>query len=56
MKHKKLTELAQRKGIEQLSTLIYAWLLKHPAGIIPVLGTGKLHHDFQGYALHRRVV
>jgi len=41
--HKKLTELAQRKDIAQLSTLIYAWLLKHPAGIIPVLGTGKLH-------------
>jgi predicted oxidoreductase len=40
--HKKLTALAQRKGMVGLSTLIYAWLLKHPAGIIPILGTGKI--------------
>lgn len=41
--HRKLSELAQRKGTENIGSLIYAWLLKHPAGIIPVLGTGKMH-------------
>ncbi len=40
--HKKLIALMQQKEITSLSTLIYAWLLKHPAGIIPVLGTGKI--------------
>lgn len=40
--YNKLLELAQRKGIENISTLAYAWLLKHPAGIVPVLGTGKV--------------
>ncbi|HDO06482.1 MAG TPA: oxidoreductase, partial [Bacteroidetes bacterium] len=40
--HRKLSELAQRKGTDNISTLVYAWLLKHPAGIIPVLGTGKI--------------
>ena len=40
--HKKLTALSQRKETASLSTLIYAWLLKHPAGIIPILGTGKI--------------
>jgi predicted oxidoreductase len=42
--HRKLSELAQRKGTESIAALVFAWLLKHPAGIIPVLGTGKLHH------------
>jgi len=40
--HRKLSELAQRKGTENITALAFAWLLKHPAGIIPVLGTGKL--------------
>ncbi|NIA31994.1 MAG: oxidoreductase [Actinobacteria bacterium] len=40
--HKTLIALMQQKEIAGLSTLIYAWLLKHPAGIIPVLGTGKI--------------
>lgn len=33
-----LTELARKCGAE-LDQLILAWLLRHPAGIIPVLGT-----------------
>ncbi len=41
--HRKLSELAQRKGTESIAALVFAWLLKHPAGIIPVLGTGKMH-------------
>ncbi len=41
--HRKLSELAQRKGTENIAALVYAWLLQHPAGIIPVLGTGKMH-------------
>ncbi len=40
--HKTLTALTQRKEIVSLSTLAYAWLLRHPAGIIPILGTGKI--------------
>jgi len=48
--HSKLSEIAGRLGIKQLDTLIYAWLLRHPVGIIPVLGTGKasrLHQALQ---------
>ncbi len=42
--HRKLSALASQKGIQNISSLAYAWLLKHPAGIIPVMGTGKLSH------------
>jgi predicted oxidoreductase len=42
--HAKLKELASRLQIEHIDTLIYAWLLRHPAGIIPVLGTGNAVH------------
>ena len=45
--HNKLTELAQQKKTDKLSSLIYAWLLKHPAGIIPVLGTGKIQRIYE---------
>ncbi len=33
--------MAKKHGV-QLDQLLMAWLLKHPAGIIPVLGTSKL--------------
>ncbi len=39
--HKKLKEISLRKGGVPLSTIAYAWLLKHPARIIPVAGSGK---------------
>jgi predicted oxidoreductase len=40
--HRKLSELAERLHIESIDILVYAWLLRHPAGIIPILGTGKI--------------
>lgn len=35
------TMLARKYEVEQPETIAYAWLLKHPAGVVPVLGTGK---------------
>ena len=40
--HKVLSEMAERLHIESVDILVYAWLLRHPAGIIPLLGTGKI--------------
>ena len=40
--HQTLSAIASRKGSENMTALALAWLLKHPAGILPVLGTGKL--------------
>ncbi len=37
-----LTKIANNLNIDSIDTLIYAWLLKHPAGIIPVVGTHKI--------------
>lgn len=37
-----LTEIAKELGVDSIDKLIYSWLLKHPTGIIPILGTGKL--------------
>lgn len=39
--HKTLTELAKRLRIKSLDTLILAWILHHPVGIIPIIGSGK---------------
>ena len=36
-----IKQIAQELAIEDLSQILYAWLLVHPANIIPVLGTGK---------------
>lgn len=36
-----LLELSEEFSIS-IDTLIYAWLLKHPSSIIPVVGTGKI--------------
>lgn len=38
---KKLQEVAQSVGAESIDQVLLAWLLAHPVGIIPVLGTGK---------------
>jgi len=37
-----LTEIAIELNIRSIDKIIYAWLLKHPASIIPVVGSGKL--------------
>ena len=39
---KTLIKIANDLNIDSIDTLIYAWLLKHPAGIIPVVGTQKI--------------
>lgn len=38
----KLEAVANQIGAESIDQVILAWLLAHPVGIIPVLGTGKL--------------
>ena len=40
--HRRLSEMADRLQIESIDILIFAWLLRHPVGIVPVLGTGKI--------------
>ncbi len=53
--HFKLKDIAARMQIEHLDVLIYAWLLRHPVGIIPVLGTGNaahLRHAIQAMEVH----
>lgn len=37
----KLEEVASAIGAESIDQVILAWLLAHPVGILPVLGTGK---------------
>lgn len=34
--------VAQELGVSQTEQILYQWLLMHPAGIIPVFGTGKI--------------
>lgn len=40
--HKKLAEIAEELGVNSIDKLIVSWLLKHPAGIVPIIGTGKI--------------
>jgi predicted oxidoreductase len=37
-----LLEVAGELNDESVDKIIYAWLLKHPANIIPIVGTGKI--------------
>ena len=39
---KSLQKVAAANNCNNIDTIIYAWILKHPAGILPVIGTGKL--------------
>jgi predicted oxidoreductase len=41
---KVLQEVAAELNARQVDTVVYAWLLKHPATIMPVVGSGKLEH------------
>ena len=36
-----ITEIARELGEESIDKIIYKWLLMHPSGIIPVVGTSK---------------
>jgi predicted oxidoreductase len=37
-----LTSVAEELNVSPVDKVIYAWLLKHPAQIMPVVGTGKI--------------
>lgn len=37
-----LTEVANELDVDSIDKIAYNWLLKHPSGIIPVIGTGKI--------------
>jgi len=37
-----LTEISEELQVNVLEKVIYAWLLNHPAQILPLIGTGKL--------------
>jgi predicted oxidoreductase len=39
---KVLREVAEEMNVAQVDTVIYSWLLKHPATIIPVAGSGRI--------------
>jgi len=39
---KALTEVAENLGIHPVDKVVYAWLLKHPVQILPVVGTGNI--------------
>ena len=38
----RLTEVADELDIDHIDKIIYCWLLKHPAHIIPIIGSGKI--------------
>ncbi len=40
--HNTMKEIARELNVDSADKIIYAWLLKHPALIIPVTGTGKV--------------
>ncbi|MGZ2371570.1 aldo/keto reductase [Ancylomarina sp. YFZ004] len=40
--YKVLLEVAEELGLEQIDQVIYAWLLKHPVNMLPILGTSKI--------------
>ena len=40
--HKQLTAIAEELNVSSIDKIILSWLLKHPAGIIPIIGTGKI--------------
>ena len=37
-----LQEVVEEMGVNSIDKIIYAWLLKHPAQIIPIIGSGKI--------------
>ena len=40
--YKVLLEIAEELELDQIDQVIYAWLLKHPVGIMPIVGTSKI--------------
>ena len=39
-----LSEVARELNVDAMDKIIYCWLLKHPASIIPIAGSGKIKH------------
>jgi len=39
---KVLKGIAEELNVEKIDKIIYSWLLKHPASIIPIIGSGKI--------------
>lgn len=37
-----LNEVAEELGVDSIDKIVYSWLLKHPAKIIPIMGSGKI--------------
>jgi len=37
-----IQEVMEEMGVNSIDMVIYAWLLKHPAQIIPIIGSGKI--------------
>lgn len=37
-----LTSIASELNVDSIDKIIYCWLLKHPASIIPIVGSGKI--------------
>jgi len=42
--HEKLAEIATEYQNSDIEQILLAWLLAHPSGIVPVIGTGKIQH------------
>lgn len=40
--NKVLIEVANELNINSISQVIYSWILTHPAGILPIVGSGKI--------------
>jgi predicted oxidoreductase len=39
-----ITEIAEELNVNNVDQIVFNWLIKHPATIVPVLGTGKIEH------------
>lgn len=39
-----ISEVASELNVNNVDQIVFNWLLKHPATIVPVLGTGKIEH------------
>ncbi|PLX20733.1 MAG: oxidoreductase [Marinilabiliales bacterium] len=40
--HNTLKEVAKELNVESIDMIVYAWLLSHPAHILPIVGSGKV--------------
>ncbi len=40
--HRILLEVADELNVGSIDKIIYAWILNHPASVIPIVGTGKI--------------